>query len=159
MSRGFRLGLAVAVLIALADQATKWWMAGLLWPRGGRAIELLPFFRLAEVWNRGMSFGLFNDATHAALAFVAVAALVSVGLLWWLYRADRALTALSIGLVLGGALGNVVDRLRFGAVFDFLDFHVAGWHWPAFNLADSAITVGVGLLLLDGLSSAGESPK
>jgi signal peptidase II len=158
LSRRLRLGLAVAVLVALADQAAKWWMAGLLLPRGGRAVELLPFLRLVEVWNRGMSFGLFNEA-GASWAFVVVAALVSAALLWWLSLPGRGLTALGIGLVLGGALGNVVDRLRFGAVFDFLDFHVAGWHWPAFNLADSAITVGVVLLLLDGLSGAGESRK
>jgi len=147
------LGLAAAGAIALADQATKWWMAGLLLPSQGRPVELLPFFRLVEVWNRGMSFGLFNDA-QASWVFVVLAGVISAGLVWWLARAETGLTALSIGLVLGGALGNVVDRLRYGAVFDFLDFHALGWHWPAFNLADSAISVGVALLLLEGLSGA-----
>ena len=158
MSRRFSLGLAVAVLVALADQAAKWWMAGLLAPRGGRAVELLPFLRLVEVWNRGMSFGLFNEAGQS-WAFVIVAAAVSAALVWWLARADRGWTGVAIGLVMGGAAGNVADRLRFGAVFDFMDFHAWGWHWPAFNLADSAITVGVVLLVLDGLSGAGESRK
>jgi signal peptidase II len=90
---------------------------------------------------------------------VALAGVVSIGLLWWLGRVETRLAALSIGLVLGGAVGNVVDRLRFGAVFDFLDVHAWGWHWPAFNLADSAISVGVVLLLLESLSGARESPK
>ncbi|MGQ0676988.1 MAG: signal peptidase II [Rhodospirillales bacterium] len=156
--RCLRLGLSIAAAIALADQASKWWMAGLIQPRRGRPIELLPNLNLVEVWNRGMSFGLFNDA-QVSWAFVVLALVVSAGLVWWLGRAERAPTALGIGLVLGGAFGNVVDRLRFGAVFDFLDFHAWGWHWPAFNLADSAISVGVALLLLDGLSGAGESPK
>lgn len=158
MTRSLRLGFAVAVPVALLDQLGKWWMAGLLLPRGGRPIEIAAFFNLVEVWNRGMSFGLFN-AAQASWAFVILALVVSAGLLWWLKRADRPLPAFAIGLILGGALGNVVDRLRFGAVFDFLDFHLAGWHWPAFNLADSAITVGVALLLWDGLSGAAESPK
>lgn len=158
MNRRLRLGLAAALAVALADQATKWWMAGLILPRQGRPIELLPFFNLVEVWNRGVSFGMFSGA-QSAWVLVAVAAVISLGLLWWLARAESGMTALSIGLVLGGALGNVVDRLRLGAVFDFLDFHALGWHWPAFNLADSAITVGVALLLLEGLSGARKSPK
>lgn len=158
MNRRLCLGLAIALAVALADQATKWWMAGLILPRQGRPIELLPFFNLVEVWNRGVSFGMFSGA-QSAWVLVSVAAVISLGLLWWLARAESALTALSIGLVLGGALGNVVDRLRLGAVFDFLDFHALGWHWPAFNLADSAITVGVALLLLEGLSGARKSPK
>jgi signal peptidase II len=69
----------------------------------------------------------------------------------WLWRALRSIPAAALGLVIGGALGNVVDRIRFGAVFDFLDVHVAGWHWPAFNVADSAISVGVAVLLIDSL--------
>jgi signal peptidase II len=158
LNRRLRLGLAVAAATALADQATKWWLAGIVLPRQGRAIELLPFANLVEVWNRGVSFGLFNDA-QAPWAFVALAGVVSIGLLWWLGRVETRLAALSIGLVLGGAVGNVVDRLRFGAVFDFLDVHAWGWHWPAFNLADSAISVGVVLLLLESLSGARESPK
>lgn len=158
MRNRLRLGFIVAGGVALADQAAKWWMAGLILPRQGRPVELLPFFNLVEVWNRGMSFGLFNDA-QASWVFVTLAAGISAGLIWWLSRAETGLTALSIGLVLGGALGNVADRLRFGAVFDFLDFHAAGWHWPAFNLADSAISVGVALLLLEGLSGARGSNK
>jgi signal peptidase II len=75
---------------------------------------------------------------------------VLVWLLVWLWRAQGRLIGAALGLIVGGAIGNIIDRYRFGAVFDFLDFHAFGWHWPAFNVADSAIVIGVGLLLLDG---------
>jgi signal peptidase II len=153
-----RLGLLLAVVILLADQATKAGMMNLLGTQMGTGIELTPFFNVVVVWNRGMSFGLLHAAV-APWAFVVLALVIAAGLAIWLWRADRLNTALALGLILGGALGNVIDRLRFGAVYDFLDFHLAGWHWPAFNLADSAITVGVILLLLDGLFEPRESPK
>jgi len=80
-----------------------------------------------------------------------VALAVVVTLLFWLRRSEHAMLAVGLGLVIGGALGNVVDRARYGAVVDFLDFHVAGWHWPAFNFADAGICIGAGLILVDGL--------
>lgn len=153
-----RLGLIMAAVILVADQATKAGMISVLGTQAGYGIELAPFLNVVVVWNRGMSFGLFN-AGVAPWAFVLLALAIAAGLAVWLWRAARLNTALALGLILGGALGNVIDRLRFGAVYDFLDFHVAGWHWPAFNLADSAITVGVVLLLLDGLFEPRESPK
>ena len=149
--RSLATGTLLAALIIALDQATKHWMMGLLL-EPLRGVEVTGFFHLVPVWNRGVSFGILSSrdgSTAWLLGGLAVA--VSIGLAVWLARAERPLLTVSLGLVIGGALGNVVDRARFGAVFDFLDFHVAGWHWPAFNLADSAITVGVGLLLLDGL--------
>jgi lipoprotein signal peptidase len=99
-----------------------------------------------------MSFGLFNGGGGLnALLFSLVAAAIVVVLIYWLSRVESSLLAVAIGLVIGGAIGNVIDRLRFGAVVDFLDFHVGSWHWPAFNIADSAICVGVAVMLLDGL--------
>jgi len=153
-----RLGLVLAGVILVADQVAKGLMMSLLGTQAGTGIELVPFLNVVVVWNRGMSFGLLNAAL-APWAFIALALAISAGLFWWLWRADRVGSALALGLILGGALGNVVDRLRFGAVYDFLDFHLAGWHWPAFNLADSAITVGAVLLLLDSLFEKPESPK
>jgi signal peptidase II len=149
--RSLALGLGLAGAVILLDQATKAWMMGLLLGPA-HALELTGYFTLVPVWNRGVSFGILA-AHEGATAWLlgGVALVVAAGLVGWLSRVERALLALSLGLVIGGALGNVIDRGRFGAVFDFLDFHLAGWHWPAFNLADSAITVGVGLLLLDGL--------
>lgn len=157
MTRHARLGLALAAAILAADQITKAGMMALL-EDGRRAIEVTGFFKLVTVWNRGMSFGLFNDA-QVSWALVLLALAISAVLLWWLRGVNRVLSALGLGLVLGGAIGNVVDRLRHGAVYDFLYFHLGEWYWPAFNLADSAISVGVALLLWDGLSEGRESPK
>jgi len=158
-ARSLGLGLALAGAVILLDQATKAWMMGLL-ADPPRVVGLTGFFSLVPVWNRGVSFGILaaRDGSTAWL-LSGVALVVAVGLIAWLSRVERALLALSLGLVIGGALGNVIDRGRFGAVFDFLDFHVASWHWPAFNVADSAITVGVALLLLDGLLGGRGEPR
>ncbi|MGH6945319.1 MAG: signal peptidase II [Geminicoccaceae bacterium] len=146
-----RFGLAIACLILVLDQASKWLVLG---PLGleARPILLTPFFNLVLVWNRGVSFGMFGSPGPLApwiLSGVALAVVAGLGL--WLRRATQPLIAVGLGLVIGGALGNVIDRVRFGAVVDFLDFHLAGYHWPAFNLADSAICVGAGLLVVDSL--------
>ncbi|MDP6706150.1 MAG: signal peptidase II, partial [Alphaproteobacteria bacterium] len=133
-----RLGLAVAVAILIADQLSKMWLIGLLAVHE-RGIELTPFFDLVMVWNRGVSFGLFGAAGLGPWPFVALAIAIVAAMLVWLWRVETRLLGLAIGAVVGGALGNTVDRIRFGAVADFFDFHLAGYHWPAFNLADSAI--------------------
>ena len=146
-----RLGLAVAAAVIVLDQLSKWWILDLMAPP--RVIELTGFANLVLVWNRGISFGMLGDGGQSqAWVLAAFGVIVSGGLLIWLQRAALPrLPSLGIGLVVGGALGNAVDRLRFGAVVDFLDLHAAGWHWPAFNVADSAITMGVVLLLLDAV--------
>jgi signal peptidase II len=142
------LGLVVAAVVVVLDQLTKW--AILIWLE--RAMVLTPFFNLVLVWNRGVSFGMFDSESRvgpwvlSGLAFAVVALLLG-----WLRRVDDPLTATGLGLIIGGAIGNVIDRVRFGAVIDFLDFHALGWHWPAFNVADSAICVGALLLVVDGL--------
>jgi signal peptidase II len=146
-----RLGLAVALVLLGLDQLTKWAALDLL-DLEARPIAVTPFFNLVMVWNRGVSFGMLNSLGALAPWLLAGLALaVVIGLLFWLRRSDNVVLATGLGLVIGGALGNVVDRARYGAVVDFLDFHIAGWHWPAFNLADAGICVGAGLILLDGL--------
>ena len=151
MSLLCRVSLAIAAVLIVADQITKWIiLERVMVPP--RIIPVTDFFNLVLVWNRGVSFGLFSDGDPSQRwILIGVALAVTTALTVWLWRADRWPVALALGLVIGGALGNVIDRLRFGAVADFLDFHVAGFHWPAFNLADSAITVGVALLVLDSL--------
>lgn len=147
-----RYGLALAAVTLVLDQATKaWWLD--LMARNPGGIEVTPFFNMVMVWNRGVSFGLLNSGDEAAQAWLlsAFAAAMCVALVIWLRRAANRLVATGLGLVIGGAIGNIIDRLRFGAVADFLDFHLAGWHWPAFNVADAGIVVGVVCLLADGL--------
>jgi signal peptidase II len=144
-------GLVLAVVVIALDQLTKAWMMGVLL-EPPRALPLTGFMALVPVWNRGVSFGILASPDGSmAWALTALALAVVAGLTVWLARAERTVLGIGLALVIGGALGNVIDRWRYGQVFDFLDFHVAGWHWPAFNLADTAITVGVGLLLLDGI--------
>jgi signal peptidase II len=147
------LGLGVAAIVAIADQLTKFWILRLFAAHEGPTIiAVTPFFNLVLTGNRGVSFGLFNNGAAANMAiFTAVAVLIVVGLLFWLRRVTTLPLKLGIGLVIGGAVGNVADRLMRGAVVDFLDFHLGNWHWFAFNLADAAICLGVAALFLDGL--------
>lgn len=153
------LGVAMAILAIAADQLVKNWL--LLGPmQQPQVFELTSFFNIVSAWNKGVSFSMFwTSAQYGPWILSGVALVISLGLAVWLTRVTHRLTALGIGLVIGGALGNVIDRLRFGAVFDFLDFYIGNYHWPAFNVADSCITVGVVLLLWDGLFHGQERGK
>ena len=146
-------GLATAAAVAILDQLSKTAVLAFFSDHGlGNRRSILPFFDLVLTYNRGMSFGMFNDGHgSSALVFSLVAAAIVAGLIFWLWRVESAFLAVAIGLIIGGAVGNVIDRVRLGAVVDFLDFHVGAWHWPAFNLADSAICIGVAAMLLDSL--------
>jgi signal peptidase II len=144
------MAYAVASAVLALDQLSKFWVLEVLDLDNRPAIEVLPIFRLSMVWNEGVSFGLLranSDAMRWLLVAFAVA--VVLVLIWWSGRQVRRLPALSLGLIIGGAIGNnLIDRVRFGRVADFLDF--SGLHFPwVFNVADSAISVGVVLLLLD----------
>lgn len=139
--------LGLAALIVVFDQLTKLWIVAALRP--GESIALTSFFNLVHVYNPGAAFSFLSDAGGWQRWFFIVLALAVSLWLTLLIRQHAAerLLPLAAALILGGALGNVIDRVRFGAVVDFLDVHVAGWHWPAFNVADSAISVGVVLLV------------
>ena len=144
------MGLVFATV--LADQLSKELLMRYLLKVGGMVSVFDDFFRLVSVFNSGVSFGfLGGDKALPPWILSVVAVAVCIGLFVWLRRIDRPLIGWGIGLVIGGAIGNVIDRARWGAVFDFADFHVGQWHWPAFNVADSAIVVGVGLMLIDSL--------
>jgi signal peptidase II len=152
--RVFRLGLILCIGIIVADQISKAIILAVM-EQHPFGIPVLPFFSLVEAWNPGVSFSMLRFLPPEALSGFAI--LVSLGLIYWLTRVENRLIAVGIGSIAGGALGNVIDRLfrEKKAVFDFLDFYVSfggrEWHWPAFNLADSSIFVGVALLLFDGL--------
>ena len=164
-----RAATAVIAAIALADQALKWWVttrvlanaptAPWAWiltppvPPEGTQVVLAPFLNLTMVLNRGVSFGLLSGYANAFVPLALSAATLAIigALSVWLARTASRLQAAALALIIGGAVGNLVDRLRLGHVIDFVDVHVAGWHWPAFNLADAAIVVGVGLVLLHAL--------
>jgi signal peptidase II len=154
--RYFPLALVAAVVVAALDQASKWWVVEKLM-QPPRLVPLTPFLDLVLVRNNGISFGLFNTGGAAQpIVFTALAVLIAVGLLVWLRSVTRGWVALAIGAILGGAVGNVLDRLRLGSVVDFVDAHLGDWHWPVFNVADSAICVAVAVIAVDALFGAKE---
>jgi signal peptidase II len=147
-----RQAMALVAATLVVDQLSKQLLLGFLQAAGAVVPVIDGFFRLVVVMNSGVSFGLLGgDRPLPPWLLSGVAIAVCIGLFLWLRRTDRRLTGWGIGLVMGGAIGNVIDRARWGAVFDFADFHVRQWHWPAFNVADSAIVLGVGLMLIDSL--------
>jgi signal peptidase II len=151
------LGLGIAGLVVVLDQISKPLMRD--WLSAGD-IQLTSFLSLVKTWNHGVGFSLLTmNLPSGPYILSALALAIAAAMLIWLFRVGRAILALAIGLVIGGALGNVIDRLRLGAVFDFVDVHLGGYHWPAFNLADSALSIGVALLIIDGLFDGGGKSK
>jgi signal peptidase II len=149
----------LAALVVGLDQATKLLVLARFFL--GETLPVTGFFNLVLVFNSGAAFSFLASAGGwQKWFFVALALAISAWLVVMIrHHAMERLLPAALALVLGGALGNVIDRLRFGAVVDFLDFHLAGWHWPAFNVADSAITIGVALLLWQQLThKEGPSP-
>ena len=156
-TRSRAIGAAVAVIAVALDQLSKTWiLESVMNPP--RIIEITPFFNIVLAWNRGVSFGMFNDHGESGpLILTALAVAIVIALSVWLWRATTMFSVVALGLVIGGAVGNVVDRMIHGAVVDFLDFHVLGYHWPAFNVADSAICVGAAILILESLFTRAET--
>ncbi len=155
----FKTGILVAATSLALDQATKWWIIEKIM-QPPRIIPVTGFFNLVMVWNRGVSFGMFNDNSEFnAWIFSGLSLVVVAFLVIWLHRVDSNWTAFALGLVIGGALGNVADRLHQGAVTDFLDFYIGSYHWPAFNTADISITIGAIMLVLETLFTDEKKPK
>lgn len=147
MSRATWIIVAIAVLAL--DRITKYWLIDVI-DAHGPVIVLAPFFNLVLVWNTGVSFSMLQlEPDTGRWVLSAIAGVIVIAMVLWLGRSVWLLERLALGLIVGGALGNIVDRLVWGAVADFFDFHAFGYHWPAFNVADSAIVLGVGLMLLD----------
>ena len=141
---------ALALAVVAADQLTKAIVLAHFFL--GERVEVTGFFNMVLVYNKGAAFSLLSDAGGWQTPALVVFALVAIGLVGtFIVRSPgRHMLNTGLALILGGALGNLIDRVRYGQVVDFLDFHAAGWHWPAFNVADSAITVGAALLILEG---------
>ncbi|MFY8106734.1 MAG: signal peptidase II [Elstera sp.] len=158
LPKPFKQGLLLAALVILLDQASKLWLMDWFGVTGPQdrvvAVPITGFFDLVAVWNKGVSFSLFSNHDGSGAWILSLVALVITGfMLVWLWRAQGRLLIIGLGLVIGGALGNVIDRVRFGAVFDFLLFYYQQYSWPAFNVADMGISVGVGVLLIESLVS------
>lgn len=154
MSRTARTwtGAGIALATLAADQASKYWVLDILRLPDLRSIEVMPFLNFTMVWNYGITFGMLrSESAWAGFALAAIALAVVAALAVWLWRAERLTVALALGAVAGGAIGNVIDRARFGAVVDFIHAHAFGWSWYVFNVADAAIVCGVAALVLDGI--------
>ncbi|TCI00507.1 signal peptidase II [Roseococcus sp. SYP-B2431] len=156
MTPALRTGILFALLLLAADQASKWWILEVVRLPEVRNIPVVMLgplgLDLTMVWNRGVTFGLFSgEGSWNHLILAALALVVAGFLLRWLARAETRLVTYALGAVIGGAVANVIDRVRFGAVVDFVDAHAWGWHWYVFNLADAAIVCGVLALVADAL--------
>jgi signal peptidase II len=158
VTKASRTGIAIALVVLIIDQVFKLYMVDYMTehPFG---IEVTSFFRLVMVWNSGVSFGMFAGGDTTRWILIAVSSAVSVGLLVWLLRASRIFLTAGLGLVLGGAIGNIIDRIHYGRVADFFDFDLIFMRWPAFNIADMAIVVGVIILMVDSLFFDEKSSK
>ena len=160
-----KTGLILSIIFGtiLLDQLSKGVLLYLITggvPLFGPAWDVVPvpylmahvfdFFNIVFTWNPGTSFSLFRALGESAPLILVVATGVIIGaILYYLFKKAKGYERVPLALIAGGAIGNLIDRVRFGAVVDFLDFHIGGWHWPAFNVADICITVGVGLYLLN----------
>ena len=146
-----KAGIWTAAFVAACDQLSKLIILAIVM-QPPRVIEITEFFNLVLVWNRGVSFGMLQSASiWGPILLGAVTVGIIVLLFFWLREAKTRLSVIALGLVIGGALGNLIDRVLHQAVVDFLDFHISGYHWPAFNVADSAITVGVICIIYESL--------
>ena len=143
-------GIISALIVLGADQGSKYWILNSLDLPDLRQVVLLPFLNLTMVWNHGVTFGLLNELgawSHYVLVAIALIVVALLGV--WLRRAETGLAAMALGAIAGGAVGNVLDRLRFGAVVDFIHAHYGDWNWYVFNVADAAIVCGVLTLILE----------
>ena len=148
-----RLGYIVAIIVTFADQFSKWWILEKIM-QPPQVITFNEYFNLVLIWNNGISFGLFNnDNKINALVISLIAAVIIIFLIRLLSKSDTKRNSIGLGMIIGGAIGNVIDRNIHGAVMDFLDIHINAYHWPAFNVADSCITVGALILVINSLFS------
>jgi signal peptidase II len=158
-----RAGVATAAVAFVADQLSKnFVLYGLDFRELGPAahVDITSFLDLVMVWNRGVSYGLLQAGGLVGTVVLTIFSLAAVvALSWWLVRAERVFLSMALGLVIGGAIGNVIDRILYGAVVDFFHFHAFGHDWYVFNVADAAITIGVIALIADAFIRPEERPK
>ncbi len=150
------VAISFAAIGFALDQCLKWWLLHVFDIAARQPVSILPFFDVVLAWNRGISYGwLTSNAHQAQWVLIAVSVVVSAVLWVWSARTDRPVTATALGLVIGGALANALDRALYGAVADFFHFYVGNFNWYIFNLADVAIVAGAALLFYESVATAG----
>ena len=151
------LGLCTAAAVLIADQVSKYYILNAVLEDRAMIIYT-SWFNLVKAWNTGVSFSMFNDKGFwGVVMLTALAAGIIAFLLWWLRREPSRLLQVALGFIIGGAVGNLIDRIRLGAVFDFLDFHIGEAHWPAFNVSDSFICIGAIIIIIHSLFNKDKS--
>ena len=152
MTPALRSGIVAGVLALIADQASKLWLLFVFDIGRNGAVRVTPFFDLVLAWNTGISYGWFqNDSPAGAAILLAIKALAVVLLAVWMARSHTRMATIGLGLIIGGAIGNAIDRFAYGHVIDYILFHTESWSFAVFNLADSFITIGAGCVILDEL--------
>ena len=146
-----KLAVPFILILIFLDQVTKWWIVNYIM-QPVKLIPITPFFNIVLTWNSGISFGIFsNQGDFSVIILSTLAILIVFFLAAWLMKAENKKLIIGLICIIGGAIGNIIDRVYHGAVIDFLDFHIKSYHWPAFNVADSCIFIGATLIILDSL--------
>jgi len=143
-------GVGLCLLTLIIDIASKWLIINIVM-NPPRIIPVTPFFNIVLGWNRGVSFGFLNMGANGQWILIALSSAIVAGLFYWLWKTTRTAEMVAIGFISGGAIGNIVDRIQFGGVTDFLDFYIGRYHWPSFNGADTFIFIGAAIMILDSL--------
>tara|TARA_S200000501_G_scaffold288879_1_gene273596 strand:+ start:4746 stop:5249 length:504 start_codon:yes stop_codon:yes gene_type:complete len=146
-----KFAIPFILIIIFLDQVSKWWVVNYIM-QPIKILSITPFFNIVLTWNSGISFGIFsNQGGFSVIILSTLAILIVFFLAVWLVKAENRKLIIGLIFIIGGAIGNIIDRVYHGAVIDFLDFHINNYHWPAFNLADSCIFIGAALIILDSL--------
>lgn len=154
------LGAILVVIVFILDRVSKWWIVDVYDLPSKISVPVLPFFDLSMVWNQGISLGLFQaDSDVSRYLLIALTGAVAIGLFIWMFKAENKILTIALGLVVGGAFGNIWDRFEYGAVADFLHLHTGGYSFYVFNVADAAISLGVMFMLWDALLSPQKTNK
>lgn len=152
-------GLLLSAILFAADQISKNIIRNYVLENDG-SVEVLPFFNLVYVWNEGVSFGMFQSETYdGVFMLIVIASIITTLFFIILLKSDNLFTALACGTIIGGSAGNIYDRVHYHAVYDFLDFHMMGYHWPAFNIADTCVVIGIAMIAYDSLFLSPKSEK
>ncbi|CAI28303.1 Lipoprotein signal peptidase [Ehrlichia ruminantium str. Gardel] len=139
--------ILIICLLVFIDQMSKWYVMFLL--QNINVIKICSFVQISEVWNTGISFGMMHNLMYSNLIFCSISVVITSLLFYFLI--SGLFDKMPIAIIIGGSIGNIIDRIKYGAVYDFIDIYVKNWHWPAFNFADSFIVIGISIILMKSI--------
>jgi signal peptidase II len=145
------LASITAILTIILDYISKYYTLELFKDNEHMVLKITSFFNIVLAWNKGITFGLFNKSSFGPIVFIVIAGAIACCLYVWMLRSNKKSEIYALSFIIGGAIGNIIDRIKYGAVVDFLDFYIKDYHWHTFNLADSFICIGVTILLFENI--------